>query len=258
MTPSDSEATHEEVAPITTDAMARILDTRVRSNAKNNAKVVKTGTAKTATKTAARPAATDEIPIIIAPVPGEAIVAVEIPAKDVAHETSPDSQVAAAASGEISRNLSELRELILSIQETQENRDHAFDLLYEELNGYKNDFYLERLKPTLRALLFLLDSIEEFEREVEASDTRGDALSSEAVKANLVHFRDQLTDVLTLSEMTPIEPSGDRFDPKTQRAIEVVKVEPAQNNTVQRQIRGGWKLGATMLRPADVVVGRSQ
>ncbi len=222
---SDSEVAEDSPAP---DVMARILEPRVRSNAKNNPR-------------AAKIAAIETLPA--APIPS---VPESLP------DALPDAEKVA-----ISQSLDELREMVASLHETQTTRDRAFDLLYEELSGYKNDFYLERLKPTLRALLFLLDSIEGFEREIDDYDARGAALSSEVVRANLVHFRVQLTDVLTLSEMTPIEPNGDSFDPKTQRAVEVVKVEPDQNNSVQRQIRGGWKLGDKMLRPADVVVGKS-
>ncbi|PQV64749.1 GrpE protein [Abditibacterium utsteinense] len=161
----------------------------------------------------------------------------------------------------LAANIEHLTELIASVGEqvSEQNSAHdkAFDLLYDEMSGYKNDFFYERLKPTLRALLFLLDSIEEFEREVEAQEQKGAALPGEILKANLAHFRDQLRDVLLMSEMAPIEASDEKFNAKTQRAVQVVTVEAAQNNTVQRQVRGGWTLGGKMLRPADVVVGKS-
>ncbi len=213
-------------APAPPDAVARILEPRVRSNAKNNP--------KNAPKTTVPPAV---------------IAAAEAP------KTSDAPPLKNAE--ESAEMLREVRDLLLEMQENGQSRDRAFDLLYEELNGYKNDFYLERLKPTLRALLFLLDSIEEFERETESYQARGEAPPGEIVQANLAHFREQLVDVLTISDLSPIAQSDDKFDPKTQRAVEVVPVEATQNNTVQRQVRGGWKLGGKMLRPADVVVGRS-
>lgn len=234
--PNSDPAAPLDPAPITPDMMARILEPRVRSNAKNNTKIAK----PSASKILKSEAPADEAP--------ESILTPEI-----AVQMESPSEISA-----ISPRLDEIRELVLALQESHATRDRAFDLLYEELGGYKNDFYLERLKPALRALLFLLDSIEGFERELSDYDGRSDAVLIKLVQANLIHFRDQLTDVLALCELAPIEPDGDQFDPKTQRAVEVVKVEAAQNNTVQRQIRGGWRLGGKMLRAADVVVGRSK
>ena len=162
---------------------------------------------------------------------------------------------------EISARVGDLSQQISGVQEHfgEQNvgRDKAFDLLYEELSGYKNDFFYERLKPTLRSLLFLLDSIEEFEREIESQEEKGEAMPGEIIKANLTHFRDQLVDALFMSETAPIEATDDKFNAKTQRAVQVVKVEADKNNTVQRQIRGGWTVGGKILRPADVVVGKS-
>lgn len=269
-TSTDAEISADPVL-LTPDVMARILEPRVRSNAKNNSKFPKTVTTK---KVAVSVAGNDSEPEKLSETPSETLNEPPVEtaltpeaARVMLPETpAPTPEATSGAAPEISLQtspnevlpaLSELRELLLSIQETQENRDRAFDLLYDELSGYKNDFHLERLKPSLRALLFLLDSIEGFERELNDYDGRGDAVLIKLVKANLVHFRDQLTDVLTILELTPIELEDDKFDPKTQRAVEVVPVEAPQNNMVQRQIRGGWRLGGKMLRAADVVVGRS-
>ncbi len=159
-------------------------------------------------------------------------------------------------------SIGNLTELVTSMQEQAEEQnsahEKAFDQLYEEMSGYKNDFFYERLKPTLRSLLFLLDSIEEFEREVEQYEEEGEVTPTDILKANLAHFRDQLTDTLSMSEMAPIEAPNAMFNAKIQRAVQVVQVESDQHNTVQRQIRGGWTLGGKMLRPADVVVGKSE
>lgn len=278
----DASAAVESI-PITPDAMARILEPRVRSNAKNNAKAAKGAAPKPSPRAEtvpiieeARatlpikeiappiPAPGDEPPAISdaktpdAKTPGGETPVVTKPSAPVLRAVEPQTVVSGAEKTEVMQNLAELRDLVLALQENQLSRDHAFDLLYEELSGYKNDFYLERLKPTLRALLFLLDSIDGFDREIDGYEERGAELTGELVKANLLHFRDQMTDVLTLCEVTPIEPANDQFNPKIQRAVEVVPVEAGQNNTVQRQIRGGWRLGDKMLRPADVVVGRAE
>lgn len=158
---------------------------------------------------------------------------------------------------QIAEGMGQLFDLVAAVQEQHASRDKAFDLLYEELADYKNDFFYERLKPLMRSLLFLLDSMEQFDREIKDHEEHGQVLTNAAVKANLDHFRDQLVDSLYLAEMTPIESSSKEFDAKTQRAVEIVKVPAEENNTVQRTIRGGWTLGGNILRPADVVVGKS-
>lgn len=249
ISPNPDSPSNSGAAP---DVMARILEPRVRSNAKNNPRSAKTSLPK-----APAPEAPAQAPEkVVSPVPGEAIKG-EILLETATKAASKPGAPAETPPEMAAPTLSELRDLMIALQESDQARERAFDLLYEELNGYKNDFYLERLKPTLRALLFLLDSIEEFEREVASFETRGEAVPTEITKVNLVHFRNQLTDVFTLSDLSPIESKGDKFDPKTQRAVEVVKVDAAQHNTVQRQIRGAWKIGEKMLRAADVVVGRS-
>jgi molecular chaperone GrpE (heat shock protein) len=158
---------------------------------------------------------------------------------------------------QISEDLSQIVELIVAAHEQQNARDKAFDLLYKELGDYKNDFFYERLKPVLRALLFMLDSMEQFGREVDQLEGMGEHMSHEMIKANLEHFSDQFIDAMQMVEMMPIE-LGAEFDAKTQRAIEAVPVEADQNGRVQRVIRRGWTLGGKMLRPADVVVGKSR
>lgn len=158
---------------------------------------------------------------------------------------------------QISEGMGQLFDLVAAVHEQHAARDKAFDLLYEELADYKADFFYERLKPIVRSLLFLLDSMEEFDREIVESDKIGRELDNAHVKANLEHFRDQLIDSLYIAEMAPIEPQTNEFDAKTQRAVEVVPVPPEQNNTVLRTIRGGWTIGGNILRPADVVVGKA-
>lgn len=173
-------------------------------------------------------------------------------------ETAPGASSSTAAKiDRIADGVGQLYDLVAAVHDQHAARDKAFDLLYDELADYKNDFFYERLKPIMRSLLFLLDSMEQFDREIDEHDKHGHAVSSASVKANLEHFRDQLIDSLHIAEMAPIEPTSNEFDAKTQRAVEVVSVPAEQNNTVQRTIRGGWTIGNKILRPADVVVGKS-
>jgi molecular chaperone GrpE (heat shock protein) len=193
--------------------------------------------------------------------PPEELVAKILEARTKSDENPTQNAPAAAPSDEkieqIAEGLGQLFDLVAAVHEQHAARDKAFDLLYEELGDYKNDFFYERLKPIMRSLLFVVDSIEEFSREVEEHEKNGQTVPNATIKANLEHFRDQLVDSLHIAEMAPIERQSDEFDPKTQRAIDVVPVPAAQNNTVQRTIRGGWTMGGQILRPADVVVGKA-
>ncbi len=55
----------------------------------------------------------------------------------------------------------------------------------------------------------------------------------------------------------PVESVGEPFDPKVHEAVSTVPAAGIEPGTVVREIRRGWRLGDQLLRPAQVVVGRS-
>jgi molecular chaperone GrpE (heat shock protein) len=154
----------------------------------------------------------------------------------------------------IAKSISQLSEFMTDVHEKEAK---AFDALYDELSDYKNDFFAERLKPFAKSLLFLLDSIREYDAEVEAMAKAQQPLDHESVRLHVAHFADQLDDALRMVDLEPVELEGERFNPKTQRAIQVVPVEKARDGHVVRVVRPGWTLGGKALRPADVIVGKS-
>ena len=266
MSNQESEIFIESEVPVPApgELASKILQLRAKGDAKNNPKKPKAPTASRPTRIIA-PDSKADAAIEKA---GETEVKIEsvLEIAPSVHKKSAESHPQDAAPSDeklesLAARIENLSELISAAQEQigQQNsaRDKAFDALYEEMSDYKNDFFYERLKPTLRALLFLLDSIEEFEREVETRKQSGVAIPGEVLQSNLAHFRDQLVDVFAMSEMAPIEAPDEKFDAKTQRAVQVVRVEAAQNNLVQKQVRGGWTLGGKTLRVADVIVGKS-
>lgn len=282
-----AESESELLAPAPGELANKILQLRAKGDAKNNPKKLKAPAAPRPTRVITpdsdlRAAPATEKATTIEKAIERAIEKavtkvieknIEIDKSELVSEIAPQfpnrteellPQIAAPGEEKLeslAANVEHLTRLVESVEqqlgEHNSARDKAFDLLYEEMSGYKNDFFYERLKPTLRSLLFLLDSIEEFEREVENQAQKDATLPNDIIKANLAHFCDQLRDVFLMSEMAPIEAPDEKFNAKTQRAVQVVPVEAAQNNTVQRQVRGGWTLGGKMLRAADVVVGRS-
>jgi molecular chaperone GrpE (heat shock protein) len=145
----------------------------------------------------------------------------------------------------------------------ESSQERVFNTLHAELSGYKKDFIYEHLKPVVRPLLFLYDSLEQFDAEValheppEGQERRA-GLSPRTVRDNVAFFRDQLVEALRVCEVTMMEMPEGPFLPKLHKAIEVVPVDESQDNTVQRVVRTGWYLNGQLLRPAEVVVGKKR
>jgi molecular chaperone GrpE len=58
---------------------------------------------------------------------------------------------------------------------------------------------------------------------------------------------------------TPIEAVGRPFDPNLHEAVAAVPADDTvAPGTVVREVRGGWRLGDELLRPAQVVVAAAQ
>ncbi len=179
------------------------------------------------------------------------------------------SQQISTQTGAIAQEVARLRQEIelmqqafVEISEHESNQSKVFDVLHKELGEYKNDFIYEHLKPVIRQLLFLYDSLELFEEEVRPyehteNDERRQTLSASHVRQNVQHFRDQLIEALHICEVTLMEKPEGQFDPKFHKALDVVKVPPEQENTIQRVVRSGWYLRGHIFRVAEVVVGRS-
>ena len=179
------------------------------------------------------------------------------------------SQQIANQTGAIAQEVAQLRQEIelmqqafVEISEHESNQSKVFDVLHRELSEYKNDFIYEHMKPVVRHLLFLYDSIEQFDGEVEPferqeKEERRVVLSPGLVRQNLQHFRDQLIEALHICEISLMERPEGAFDPKLHKALDVVKVPANQDNTIQRVVRNGWYFRGHIFRPAEVVVGRS-
>lgn len=94
-----------------------------------------------------------------------------------------------------------------------------------------------------------MDSIEEYCSKI------GD---KPEIVENLRHFHEQLLEALTIAQVTPMDKPSGEFIAKTQRAVGVETVDAAQNGQIVRVVRGGWLLNGQILRPSDVVVGKSK
>jgi len=186
-----------------------------------------------------------------------------------------DTATGAAASEEIleyvagmAQELLVLREKLSSVADAVNEigsrgtaQEKVFDLLHAELSDYKKDFIYEHLKPVVRPLLFLYDSLEQFDGEVsqyerpQADERSG--FTPALVRENVAFFREQLVEALRVVEVEQMETPQGSFNPKQQKAVSTEKVSPERDNTIVRVVRSGWYLNGQLLRPAEVVVGKA-
>ena len=151
---------------------------------------------------------------------------------------------------------------ITQVNERETSLERVFDALHSELADYKNDFLYEHLKPVVRPLLFLFDSMEQFDGEVAMAEatmtsaSKGEVLSPPVVRENVRFFRDQLIEALRTCEVTIMDTPRGAFNAKFHKAVDVMAVAPNEDGQILRVVRSGWFLNGQLLRPADVVVGK--
>jgi hypothetical protein len=169
-------------------------------------------------------------------------------------------------------DMEEMHALVVRLSERDTHNEKAFNTLHAELGDYKKDFIYEHLKPVVRPLLFLFDSIEGFEAEIASYETTpspshaashavppeagADLMPTRVVRQNAVFFREQLVEALRICEVTSMDTPQGRPDPKHHKAIRVVPVAPEQDGLIQSVVRSGWFLNGHLLRPAEVIVGK--
>jgi molecular chaperone GrpE (heat shock protein) len=161
--------------------------------------------------------------------------------------------------------LAEVRTEVSAINSRGTDSHHVFDALHAELNDYKRDFIFQHVKPLLRPLLFLCDSLDGFDKEMalyeESQSTQvlpPDALKATKVRQNITFMRDQLIEALELCEIEPLPVPSGEFDAKTQKAIDTVPVSPEMDGTIVEVIRIGWNMSGHLMRPAEVILGKAK
>jgi molecular chaperone GrpE (heat shock protein) len=162
----------------------------------------------------------------------------------------------------VQMQLEELTDQIRQVNEREGAMEKVFNTLHSELADYKNDFLYEHLKPVVRPLLFLFDSLEQFDGEVAMAEgtlgetAQGGVLSPNVVRENVHYFRDQLVEALRVCEVVLMDPPSGNYTSKFHKAVDVVPVGSEEDGKIVRVVRSGWFLNGQLLRPAEVVVGR--
>lgn len=163
---------------------------------------------------------------------------------------------------EMQSDMQRMYNLVEEVSARESAQEKVFNTLHAELREYKNDFIYEHLKPVVRPLLFLYDSMEQFDSEIALyerpsnGERRQVGLSPQLVRENISFFRDQLVEALRICEVTPMETPRGAFNPRLHKVIDVVPVDESKDGTIQRVVRGGWYLNNQLLRSAEVIVGK--
>jgi molecular chaperone GrpE len=160
--------------------------------------------------------------------------------------------------------MGEMHGQINQIQQRSGESQKVFDVLHHELNDYKRDFIYEHLKPLLRPLLFLYDSLQEFDGEMKLYETAQlenpqspGALPATKVRQNIGFLRDQLTEALSVCEVEPIPVPSGHFDAKNQKAIDTAPTSAELDGTIVQVVRIGWTMHGHLMRPAEVILGKA-
>ena len=103
----------------------------------------------------------------------------------------------------------------------------------------------------------LLDVADNLDRALGATGA-GEAVNAANIAAGVGLVRDLLVGKLSAYGVTRIEALGARFDPKRHEAQALVPVEDAaQDGVIVDVYREGYAIGADVIRPAGVAVGRA-
>jgi len=113
----------------------------------------------------------------------------------------------------------------------------------KEATRYANATFLERLIPIL----------DNFEFGLQAAKSGS---SDSAVLDGMTMVYKQLQDFLAGSGVETVDATGQKFDPNLHEAIAQEDHPEAEEGTVVRQIRKGYKLRDRLIRPANVVVAK--
>ncbi len=106
-------------------------------------------------------------------------------------------------------------------------------------------------------LVDLLDVADNLDRALGASGA-GEAANAAHIAAGVGLVRDLLIGKLSAYGVTRIEALGARFDPKRHEAQALVPVDDAAHDGMVIDVyREGYAIGADVIRPAGVAVGRA-
>jgi molecular chaperone GrpE len=154
-------------------------------------------------------------------------------------ETVPDSSEESAFS-QLQADLERFRDLAFRSQADFDNYRKRSAREKEDAVKYANSSLLERLIPI----------IDNFELGLAAAA----GAENSPIHAGMSMVGKQLNDFLAEFGVTPVDATGQTFDPNLHEAIAHEHNSKVPEGRVIRQVRRGYKLKDRLLRPANVIV----
>ncbi len=155
---------------------------------------------------------------------------------------------------EIEREINELREKLKKTEEIAKNLSLAYKRLEDEFENYKIRMRKEKEEAkdegTLRILKGFVEIIDNFEQALESAKTATD-MNAFIKGIQMIHY--QLHKFLQDYGMEKVDTTCE-FNPIEHEAIETVKTEEHQPNSIVKVIQTGYKYKGKVIRPAKVVV----
>jgi molecular chaperone GrpE len=144
---------------------------------------------------------------------------------------------------QLQADIERFRDLALRSQADFDNYRKRSAREKEDAIKYANSSLLEKLIPI----------IDNFELGLaHAADNAGNS----PILAGMSMVAKQLTDFLADAGATPIDATGQPFDPNLHEAIAHEQSATVPEGKVIRQVRKGFKLKDRLLRPANVIVSK--
>lgn len=152
-------------------------------------------------------------------------------------------------------------ELIEKVKEIQESADKNYDLFMRsvaEVENSKKRFQKEKSdlikfsnESLIKQLLLVIDNLQ---KAISASQ---DENSVEAVREGIELTLKGLVDTLEKSGLAQVKAEGEPFDPNFHEAISEMEDNKVEPGTVIQVLQKGYTLNERLIRPAMVVISKS-
>ena len=155
---------------------------------------------------------------------------------------------------DLEKEIEELKEKLKRTEEVAKNLSVAYQKLEEEFENYKIRMRREKEEAkdegALRVIKSFIEIVDNFEQALESAKTATD-INAFIKGVQMIHY--QLNRFLQEHGMEKIEAIGE-FNPVEHEAIETVKSEEHEPNTIIKVLQTGYKFKGKVIRPARVVV----
>ena len=169
--------------------------------------------------------------------------------EETVEETTEETENTAEPAGDLSRSreLEEAKAKAAEYLAMAQRIQADFENYRKRNESVRADAYAEGRKDVAAVMLPVLDNLE---RAVEAAASSPD----EALKSGMELVLKQMTDVYQKLEVTPIDRTGEKFDPNLENAVLQGTADEGEPGTVCQVLQKGYRMGDRILRHAMVKV----